>query len=130
MPRKKLDLMNHRFFYKDDTNCVYDSCEDLPLPEILHSAKQHHYDFDSQFGRDKIKPDPIYHSNELQNPPRLNKIGNSITLSDSAANSPIKSFMPPRPDNSFEYIYNDTAAIFSRAERLKSTSSRNIGISE
>lgn len=128
MSRKKLDLMNHRFFYKSDgANCVFDSCEDIPLPDILDTAKHHHYDFNSQFGRDQIKPEPIYHSNEIQNPPRLTRTGNPITVFDSTINSPVKSYIRTRPDNSFEYIYNDTAAIFSRAERLKSTSSRNIG---
>ena len=76
MPRKKLDLLNHRFFYQDTVSTVYNSCEDTPIPDTAHTARSHHYDFESQFGRDKIKPPQIYHSNELQDPPRVNRKGN------------------------------------------------------
>jgi hypothetical protein len=122
MPKKKkLELMNHRFFYKDQNNKIYDSCEDFRIPTFIETTKQHHYDFDSQFGRDKVKPKEIYHSNEIFDPPHLNRTGEPISITDCLVKDPHKTFVTDRLDNSYEHIYNDAAAIFSRAQRYTSS---------
>ena len=70
MVRKgKLNLMNTRLPGPPQAAAVYDSSYDQKLPKTLGTLQKTNYDFDKILRRDQLKDPPIYHSNEIVNPP-------------------------------------------------------------
>lgn len=118
----KLDLMNHRFFYKNENYRIHDSCEDLNLSTLSTSNGKTGLRFSRQLGREIYKSQEIYHSNELVDPPPKNHRGDYVSCLESSIHSPLKNIISEKLTNSFELFNNDAALIYHTATRLnKST---------
>jgi hypothetical protein len=124
-PPQKLDLMNHRFFYKNENHRIYDSCEDItPSAEIQPRGS---LQFSRRPGREIYKPPDIYHSNEIVNAPAKNHRGEFVTCIDTTLHSPLKSIVTERLSNTFELSNNDAALIFHNATRFNKSTKEAIG---
>jgi hypothetical protein len=125
MKPQKLDLMNHRFFYKNENHRIYDSCEDTALSTKINTRGA--LQFSRRPGREIHKPPDIYHSNEITNPPTKNHRGEFVTCVDTTLHSPLKSIVTERLSNSFELANNDAALIFHTATRFNKSTKEAIG---
>jgi hypothetical protein len=121
----RLDLMNHRFFYKNENPRVYDSCEDVQLPGRVRLKGS--LEYSHQTGRESYKPPEIYHSNEIVNPPGKNQRGEYVTCVDTIIHSPLKTVVTERMSNTFELMNNDAALVFHTATRFNKSTKEAIG---